>query len=278
MQPCLPWRANSEYFPRWMTAPGAPIYTRVGHTSAEELRFWGRRVFAELLGNTSAMQMIMCGIIGRVPDAEDMFVVDDIMTAMSSADPRLWPFKITRLAAAHGSPAYAMGATLVASHGALFGATRFEDIARSLVEWRDRLAGRSDDELLAILKGGAYGFGILYGRTDPRFDALVMQAAKRGRADRPYMQLCARAARVARTAENLEPHVFVAIAALCLDMGMTPFQVGVFGMLPLFHDGLANAAEGAQQRSESLQRLPDHNVKYVGRGPRTSPRVRRVGA
>ncbi|MBX3160052.1 MAG: hypothetical protein KF773_29050 [Deltaproteobacteria bacterium] len=257
-----------------MRPASAPIYTRVGHTGADELRFCGRRVFAELLGRATAMQMIVCGIVGRVPDPDDMLVVDDIITAMSSADPRLWPFKITRLAAAHGSPAYAMGATLIASHGALFGAPKFEEIARVLVAWQERDAG--DDELLAILGRGTPGFGILYGRTDPRFDALVAQAGTRGRASRPYMQLCARAAHVARTVA-LEPHVFVAIAALCLDLGMTPYQVGVFGMLPLFHDGLANATEGARQAPESLRSLPREDVRYVGRGPRTSPRGERGG-
>jgi hypothetical protein len=73
--------------------------------------------------------MVLCGIIGRLLDDDDIAVVDDIVTAMSSADPRLWPFKITRLGAAYGHATFGMGTTFVASQGAIFGANRFQEIA-----------------------------------------------------------------------------------------------------------------------------------------------------
>jgi len=249
-----------------------PIETHVGHTAAQELRFRGHKVFADLLGKTSAMQMLVCGLTGRILDADDMLVVDDILTAMSSADPRLWPFKITRLAAAHGNPALAMGATFVASQGAIFGVNRFQQIADVLVDLTSRKL--SDDELFEVLSKGTVGFGILYGRYDARFDALVGQVLKRNRETRPHMSVALQAVRIARTKLNTEAHVFVAIAALCLDMEMTPYQVGLFGMLPLFHDALPNAAEGAEQHPASMQELPSSAVKYVGRAPRESVRAR----
>jgi hypothetical protein len=248
------------------------IETRVGHTGAQELRFRGHRVFGELLGRTTAEQMLMCGITGRILDADDMLVIDDILTAMSSADPRLWPFKITRLAAAHGNAAIAMGATFVASQGSIFGVNRFEQIANVLTDLRSR--NLNDEELLAVLKQGTVGFGILYGRYDVRFDALVGQVVKRGRDQRPHMRVALQAVRIARAQLNTEPHVFVAIAALCLDMGMSPSEVGVLGMLPLFHDALPNAAEGAEQHPASLQELPSTAVQYVGRAPRVSDKAR----
>jgi len=246
------------------------IRTRVGHTGTEELRFHGHRVFAELLGTTTGMQMLVCGITGRIHDHHDMLVVDDIVTAMSSADPRVWPFKITRLAAAYGSAASAVGVTLVASQGAIFGATKFQEIAEVLIDLHRRIIDEQidDDQLLAVLQPGKPGFGVLYGRYDARFDALLQQAAKRGRDQHAFMQVCQRAAHIARTKLNVEPHVFVAIAALCLDMGMTPYQVGVFGMLPLFHDGLANATEGAAQQPAVLRRLRATSIRYEGRGRR----------
>jgi hypothetical protein len=216
------------------------------------------------------MQMLVCGITGRIHDRDDMIVVDDIVTAMSSADPRIWPFKITRLAAAYGSAALAVGATLVASQGAIFGANKFQEIAEVLIDLRHRIIDEQvdDEHLAAILQPGKAGFGVLYGRYDARFDALVQQAAKRGRDQRAFMQVCQRAAHIARTKLNVEPHVFVAIAALCLDMGMTPYQAGVFGMLPLFHDALANAAEGAAQQPAVLRRLPTSSIRYEGRARR----------
>jgi hypothetical protein len=252
------------------------IYTRVGHTGAEELRFYGRPVFRELLGTTTAMQMLVCGVTGRILDEDDMRVFDDILTAMSSADPRLWPFKITRLGCAYGSAAIGMGATLVASQGAIFGVNRFQEIAEVLVDLQRRVAANEldDDGLLELLRQGTVGFGILYGRYDARFDALAGQATKRGRDQRSYMTTALRAVHLARTHLGVEPHVFVAIAALCLDMNMSAYQVGMLGMLPLFHDGLANAAEGALQKPIALQSLEPGNVKYVGRVRRVSQRSR----
>lgn len=248
-----------------------PIYTRVGHTGATELRFWGHRVFAELLGKTSVCQLLMCGVVGRILEKEDELLIDDIMAAMTSADPRLWPFKITRLGASSGSAALGVAITMISSEGAIFGATRFRAIAEVLIELGHR--NLDDDGLESTLKAGAVGFGILYGKHDARFDALAGQIQRRGRADRHFMRVALQAVRVARTKLNVEPHVFVAVAAACLDLGMTPYQIGVFGMLPLFHDALANATEGAQQQPRALRCLPAHQVKYVGREPRISARL-----
>jgi hypothetical protein len=251
----------------------AVIYTRVAHSGAEELRFRGHRVFGELIGRATTTQMLLCGIFRRLLDGDDIAVVDDIVTAMSSADPRIWPFKITRLGAAYGHATFGMGTTFVASQGALFGAKRFQDIGEVLIELQRRVVeqGLADDELLAILRERIAGFRSLY--ADPRFDGLVGQITKRGRHERPFMRICLQAARLARTELDVEPHVFVAIVALFLDMGMTPYDIGVFAMLLLFHDAVGNASEGAEQQPDVLQRLPADAVKYVGRAPRTSMRA-----
>jgi hypothetical protein len=253
-----------------MTTELSPIYTRVGHTGAKELRFYGKRVFGELLGHTTTTQMLVFGIAGRLLEPEQAALVDDVMTAMSSADPRLWPFKLTRLAAAHGNATYGVAATIIASQGAIFGPTRFEQIANVLVDLHARAP--SDDELEAILRGGAVGFGILYGRYDARFDQL-MGALERRNHDGPFTQVARQAVHVARTRLTVEPHVFVAIAGVCLDLGMSPSEIGVFGMLPLFHDALANAAEGARQSPVELQCLPGQVVQYLGPPPRVSERA-----
>ena len=226
-------------------------------------------MFGELLGTTSVAQLLMCGITGKLLAPDDERIIDDVLAAMSSADPRLWPFKITRLGSAHGSAAHGVAITLIASHGAIFGAKRFRDIAEVLIDLERRKL--DDDALEQVLRHGTVGFGILYGKYDARFDALVGQLAKRGRTGGSHARAALQAVHVARTRLNVEPHVFVAIAAVCLDLGMTPYQIGVFGMLPLFHDALANAAEGAHQQPEALRHLQPSQVKYVGHGPRTSP-------
>lgn len=247
-----------------------PIYTRVGHTGAEELRFQGKRVLGELLGTTTTTQLLVLAIAGRMLEAAEAALIDDMMTAMASADPRLWPFKLTRLASAHGSASYGVGATIIASQGALFGPTRFAEIAEVLLE----LAGRAstDDEIEGMLRQGRVGFGILYGRYDVRFDALMGQLEKRGHQG-AFVELVRRAVRVARTRLNVEPHVFVAIAALGLDLRLSAQQIGALGMLPLVLDALPNAVEGAQQAPIALQCLPPSVVQYVGPEPRTSERA-----
>jgi hypothetical protein len=255
-----------------MSSQLEPIYTRVGHTGAQELRFQGKRVLGELLGSTTTTQMLALAITSRLVSAAEAALIDDMMTAMASADPRLWPFKLTRLASAHGSASYGVGATIVASQGAIFGPTRFAEIAGVLSELAAHAT--SDDELEVQLRQGRVGFGILYGRHDVRFDALMNQLGKRGHTGR-FVDLVRRAVHVARTRLNVEPHVFVAIAALGLDLGMTARQIGAFGMLPLILDALPNAIEGAQQAPIALQCLPASVVQYVGPEPRTSERAKR---
>lgn len=248
-----------------------PIITRVAHTGADELRFYGFKVFAELLGRATTGQMLMLGVSGLVLDAAQMAVIDDIVTAMSSADPRLWPFKVTRLASSHGNFAYGVGATLVAGEGGMYGSSRLAQTAAWL---QNAVRGIdvdeiSDDEIEQLIGHPGAGFGVLYRARDERFEALL-----RLRSDRAgtHTRFCARAAQVARARKQTEAHVYLIVAALCLDIGLGLEAIAALGVIFLFHDALANAIEGARQAPPHLQRLPDTEVEYRGREPRTSAR------
>ena len=258
-----------------MSNPVEPILTHVAHTGADELRFRGKRVFAELLGHASVGQMIVLGASGKMLDAEDVAIIDDIVTAMSSADPRLWPFKVTRLASSHGVAAYGVAATLIAGEGGMYGTNRLLDSVRWLRELAAEPNG-DDDAIFAALQRGARGFGVLYRNRDERFEALVQQLVKRGRHDRPFAALTVRAVRVARERLQLEPHAFLAVAALGLDLGLDEGAVAMLGLLLLFHDALANAIEGAAQSPHSLQCLPRDRIDYRGKTPRVSPRAKKL--
>ena len=250
-----------------------PIVTRVAHTGADELRFRGKRVFGELLGNVSASQMLALGVGGQLLSADDAAVIDDIVTAMSSADPRLWPFKVTRLASAHGVAAYGVAATLIAGEGGMYGTNRLLDAAR----WLRALAREpalDDSRILAALQSEARGFGVVYRSHDERFAALMAHAARRGRLEKPHAALCMRAVRIAREHLQLEPHAFLAVAALGLDLGLDERAVAMIGLLLLFHDALANAIEGAEQAPRELRSLPVEVLDYRGKSPRESPRAR----
>lgn len=250
-----------------------PIETRVAHTGADELRLHGYRVFAQLLGRTTAAQALILGMTGILLDGEDIAIVDDIVTAMSSADPRLWPFKVTRVASAYGDAAAGLAATLLAGEGGMYGSNRLAAAAA----WLAALAARrrlSDDDLLAAIRESGGGFGVLYRARDERLVALSAQVVKRQRHDLPHWRLCTRAIELARTALQLEAHVYLALAALCLDLGFPVDTVAGLGFILLFHDALANAVEGAAQAPTLLRELPWSEIADRSVPVRTSPRFR----
>ena len=257
--------------------PLDPIATRVAHTGTDELRFCGHRVFGELLGRVSATQLQMLGLAGVLVDRDSAAVIDDLLTVMSSADPRMWPFKIARLAASHGSAAFGAAASIVAAEGGIFGPNRMRATAQWLVDVRDGLGDRDVDDaaLLSILEAGAVAFGVLYRNHDERFAALVRQLEARGRDTGPHVSLCLRIVRVGREQRQLEPHVFLGIAAACLDLGLSVDATAAFATLLLFHNAIANAVEGARQRPALLRELPGDVIAYEGPPARSSPRTDR---
>jgi len=249
-----------------------PIQTRVAHTGADELRFRGKRVFGELLGKATVSQMLVLGLSGRWLDGGELAVIDDIVVAMSSADPRLWPFKVTRLASAYGRATFGVAATLVSGEGGMYGGNRLAGAAL----WLQALVARgevSDDDVHAALQAGGAGFGVLYRGRDERFDALVAQTERRGKNALPAMRSALQASQVARERMQIQPHVYLAIAALGLDLGLEPAEIALIGMICLFHDSLANASEGAHQAPAILRAIPSGSIDYQGPPPRTSPRA-----
>jgi hypothetical protein len=251
-----------------------PIETRVGHTGADELRFRGHRVFGELLGHVTVGQMLILGATGRLLDPDDIAIVDDIVVAMSSADPRLWPFKVTRLGTTFGTAGYGVAATLVSAEGGMYGPGRLFASASWLVALDREITEAPSDEVIAkALDRGGHGFGVLYRTRDERYEALMRQVELRRRHELRFARLCRETVRVARSTKNLEPHVFFAIAALGLDLGLSPHAVTTLATIVLFHDAMPNALEGALQRPVSLQRLPASVVEYRGEAARRSPRL-----
>jgi hypothetical protein len=254
--------------------PIEPIETRVAHTGAEELRLHGYRVFGQLLGSTTTAQVLILGMTGVLLDGDDALVIDDIVTAMSSADPRLWPFKVTRVASAYGSAAAGLAATLLAGEGGMYGSNRLAAAAAWLVDLAER-GELSDAELVAAIRESGAGFGVLYRARDERLIALSAQVVKRHRNHEVYWSLCNRAITLAREQLQLEAHVYLALAAVCLDLGFPRRSVGGLGFVLLFHDALANAIEGAEQAPDVLRELPWTQIADHSPAPRTSPRFRR---
>jgi hypothetical protein len=220
--------------------------------------------------------MLLLGISGRLLDDEELAVIDDLLVVMSSADPRQWPFKLTRLVASYGVAPYGVAATLVGSEGGMYGTNRLASTSRWLIDVarNSGTQGLADDEMLAILDAGgaAAGFGVLYRSRDERFAALVSRLRERKRDSLPFMTIALQAARIGRDRKQLEAHVSLAVAAACLDVGLSVEAIAGFWTLILMHCALANAIEGAAQAPPQLQQLPLDTIEYKGQMPRTSPR------
>jgi hypothetical protein len=252
-----------------------PIYTRVAHMGTDELRLHGRRVFAEILGKLSLPQLLALGISGATPSDDEADAIADVFAVMSLADPRVYPFKIARLASARGMASYGVACTLIASEGGVFGPNRLLAAARLLADLKEH-SETTDSAILARIDADPSAFGVLYRAQDERFRALMDQTALRGRQDLAHVELCRRAVRLARDQRKLEPHVFLGVAAVVLDLGWQPHAVAMLGIALLAQNALANAAEGAVLRSASCQEVPyNDNVVYEGVPPRLSRRARK---
>jgi hypothetical protein len=78
----------------------------------------------------------------------------------------------------------------------------------------------------------------------------------------------------ARKLKSLEPNIAGGVAAVCLDLGFTPRQIGILCVTLAQVDMMSNAVEGSEQRPEILRELPHDVLDYVGRPARESPRAR----
>lgn len=69
-------------------------------------------------------------------------------------------------------------------------------------------------------------------------------------------------------------NIAAATAAVFLDVGFSPSQIGSLGPVLLLPNYLANAVEGAEQAPLILQRLPTEAIDDQTPSPRLSPRAR----
>jgi hypothetical protein len=257
------------------------IPTHVAHAGFDDHSFRGYRLFADLLGKTPTSAMIVLAITGRLLDAEECSLIDDLFVVSTVADPRIWPLKITRLVGAYGRlvPAFAAGHLSIDDAG--IGPSTIGSFSRQLREIFDRVKGRVDDhaaiagvvrELLAG-DGRLTGFGVAFRSPDERVVAITGMLEARGRASGPYWQLVSSIASVVRAERRIEPNMAAAAAAALLDLGFEPEVIGPLAIAMFSVPFVANATEAAAEPAASLRVLPVDRVEYVGRAARESPRA-----
>lgn len=242
------------------------IHTRVALLGFPDHRFRGRAVLAELAGNVSYAELIARAVGGPTLDADDVALLDILAAVTSVADPRIWPLKLTRIAASYGGMLAGFAAGQLPLEGDRIGPPITKHAAELLV-----LAAESSDlGALVAAKPRLVGYGIPFRPYDERFVALRDFIHARGRAERRFW--CAQealSAAVART-HGIPPNIGIGTAAMLLDMGFTPYESAAVVHFINQHVFVAHAVEGAQLQSAILRELPRSRIVYVGRAARSS--------
>lgn len=264
-----------------MTLPSLTQKTRSGHWGWDEHRYFGHRVFGELTGKQSLTGIVALSVLRRRLPPEDVAVLDDMAGVVTLADPRIWPLKLTRLIASYGVAIPAVAAGLLMEEGARIGPSTGVGAAEVLMQFHERIAGRVDDRahVRAVVSeylaehSFVWGFGTPYRSRDERYVAFRQCLQRRGRDQRPYFRTMEAVAEVVRAERKAEPNIGAAVAAMSLDMGLSPSEVGVLSAVMMQHMFFGHAVEEASAPSALLAKLPDDYVRYRGRKARTSPRA-----
>ena len=253
------------------------IRTGVGRAIDGGYEQFGFNVYDDLLGDTSYLGLVVFSLIGRKISREDEAMLDELSVASHVSEPRVWPIKVSWIVGAFGRalPGYVAG--LIALDGDIVGGRVGEDAARALVELHDAVegAGAGDEAMVAFIarQPKLYGFGVPVRAVDERLAAFRAALARRQYPAGKYWQLAERYWRVVKQVRGLEANLLSAIAAISLDLGLTPAQVVPMVVTLIQPTFLSNATEAAAQSPAVLRSLPPDAVRYVGPAPRDSPRM-----
>jgi hypothetical protein len=250
------------------------------HVSGDNLYF-GHSTVADLLGSETCTGLMAMAATGRRPSEEERFVLDGIAVVLTSADPRIWPLKLTRLVASYGGTLAGFAAGQLAMEGKTIGPWVVGAAAEELVALRDVLGGRLDDPnaVRATVRDRVergprvIGYGVPFRERDERMEALSRQMVELRRDRLPFWSLQEALSAEMIDKRRVAPNAGIGVAAVLLDLGYTPVQTSALATFLNQNVFAANAFEAAQQREPLMQRLPDECVDYVGPAPRTSPRA-----
>ncbi len=262
-----------------MSAKPLPsLPTRVGHAEWGDNRYFGFSVGSELAGAETVSGLIALATAGRRLVPEERAVLDDIAVAMTVADARIWPLKMTRVVSSYGGSLAAVAVANVCLEEAYVGHWTSGEAAVLLSALREEApeltVAAMREPLDRRFREGArlVGFGVPFRPEDERLRMLRECLARRGRTGLLYWRTLEAASGAARLLRSLEPNIGLAVAAACLDLGFTPRQISLLCVALGQTDYFANAVEGAEQCPAALRRIPDDAIEYVGKTDRTSPR------
>jgi hypothetical protein len=256
-----------------------PIETHSAHWGWDEHQYFGHAVFSTLLGHESLTGLLALSVLGRRLDAAELAVLDDAAVASTMADPRIWPLKLTRTLSSYGSSIRALAGGLAVQEGARIGPWAVQKAADVLIRWRASLGTALDRESIEAVVMDylsehriVWGFGTPFRGKDERLVAFERRVRHHQRHSLPFWTLFETAAAVVVRERGAQPNMGMALAAVFLDLGAKPEQVGPLTTALMSHMFLAHGVEGAQKPSAALRCLPDSAVQYTGPSQRKSPR------
>lgn len=254
------------------------LTTRVARALAGDNSFFGHRVNRDLLATETMSSVAGLAVGGPRLRGEDLRLLDELAVAVTVADPRIWPLKVTRVAGAYGSKFAAYAAGNLCMDGALMSVELCRNTAERLLSLAP-VARQLDDAALSRHLNEAWperrppGFGVPGRAQDERVVGLSARMHAEGRQPRPYFRLFERVAELMRRERRLEANLTLVFGAIALDLGFSPPQIGALAWATAQNAFLANAVEGAEQAPPVLQVLPQDVLRYEGPGPRVSPRA-----
>ena len=257
------------------------IRTRVAHHLVGDNRFFGLSV-KSLVGKVTYTDMIALAATGRRPTLEQRESLDELGTLVTSADPRIWPVKLTRLLASYGGTILAYAAGQLTMENEHIGPWVTGPSATALVALHAAIGDVGDDESSLNERVADFvkrtsriiGYGVPFRTSDERLDMLVARMRVTGRDQLPFWKLHVALNEEMKRAKGLVPNITAGLAAMLLDHGYTPREAAMlttYFWQPAF---AANASEAAEQCEESMRQLPDDAIDYVGQAPRVSLRAR----
>lgn len=253
-----------------------PIATRCAHWGWDEHQYFGYRVFGELLGSESLTGLTALSVLGRRLDGDALALLDDAAVALTLADPRIWPLKLSRTLASYGGSIAGAAGGLVVQGDSRIGPWTVQKAAELLAAWHARLCGGHETPEAVVrdyLRSHRFvwGFGTPFRPKDERLVAFERRVEVRGRDQLGFWKLFRSASEVVQLLRATPPNMGMGVAAALLDLGVRPSETGTLATALMFHMFVANAMEGASAPSDTLRQLPDGSISYKGRAPRSSP-------
>jgi hypothetical protein len=256
------------------------LITHVAHAGTGDHMFMGQRVLGDMLGHETLTGLFALAVLGRRITPEETRLLDGLSTAVTAADPRIWPLKASRIAASYGDMLAGRAVGQLAMMGTYLGPRIIGYAAEHLERLRKELDGAGTDEdrdriyleHVTTTKRLA-GYGVPFRPEDERLRALRRFMSETGRDQLPYWRAQEGLSAFLLRDRGLPANVGIGVAAGLLDLGCSPTQAGALGTIIHQQDFDANVFEASQQRAPEMQRLPDECVSYVGAAPRTSPRA-----